>query len=292
MTGQAPATAGERLGFATLGCPGAPLSEVIGLARRHGCGAVELRAAEGEILHTGMPAGQAERVGRELASAGLTALAVNSYVRLCAPATPGAGPDDQLDALLAHVDLAARAGARAVRVFMNDDAPAPGAPGAGPTEGERRAVDRVARAATSAARAGVAVLVETHDSHARAGRVAAFLALLDAEVPGHGCGAVWDTAHTWAHGERPADSLALLRPWLGYVQIKDIRSPADPVPVPLGTGAYPVGELAAALDAAGWEGMISLEWERMWHPELPSLDEALGAARVWAEPLLRPRRSP
>ncbi|WP_052852265.1 sugar phosphate isomerase/epimerase family protein [Streptomyces avicenniae] len=277
----APRAARDRLGFATLGCPGAPLAEVIALARRHGCPYVELRAAEGEILHTGLPAARVARVREELDASGVALLALNSYVRLC---VPSAGPgDDQEDALLAHVELAAASGARAVRVFMNDEEPHGGDT---PTEGERRALERLARVAPRAAAAGVTVALETHDSHARADRAARFLAHLDRRAPGHGCGVVWDTAHTWAHGETPAESLALLRPWLAYAQIKDVRSAADPVPVPLGAGGYPVDALAAALRADGYAGPLSLEWELMWHPELPGLDEALTTARSWAAPLL------
>jgi len=30
----------------------------------------------------------------------------------------------------------------------------------------------------------------------------------------------------------------------------------------------------------GYDGAVSLEWEKMWHPYLPDLSEALGAASV------------
>jgi hypothetical protein len=41
--------------------------------------------------------------------------------------------------------------------------------------------------------------------------------------------------------------------------------------------------LVAELKAAEFSGPVSLEWERMWHPYLPPLDEALAvaAARGW-----------
>lgn len=266
-----PSDPDHRFGFATLGCPGAPLDEVIATARRHGCAAVELRAAENEAVHTGLPATRLDRVRRDLASAGLLPLAVSTYVRLCVPRAGAGTADAQLDGLLAHLDLAGLVGAVAVRVFMNDpDTPAgrPDPPGGGrpgptaPTSGERRALERLGRAVRHAAEAGVTILIETHDSRARADRMSRFLTWLDAEVPGHGCGVVWDTAHTWAHGEEPADSFALLAPWLGYLQVKDVRSAADPVPVALGAGSYPIGGLATALQPAGFAGWVSLEWER------------------------------
>jgi sugar phosphate isomerase/epimerase len=135
------------------------------------------------------------------------------------------------------------------------------------------------------AETGVPVLIETHDSHSAASRVARFMTAADDEVPGHGAKVLWDTAHTWSHGEKPADSFRLLAPWLAHLQIKDAATRDDPTPVALGAGTYPIRELAAVLDRADWGGPVVLEWERKWHPELPPLDAALNAIRAWAHPL-------
>jgi hypothetical protein len=42
-------------------------------------------------------------------------------------------------------------------------------------------------------------------------------------------------------------------------------------------------DLMSALRVEGYEGVLSLEWERHWHPHLPTLDAALEAAwqRSW-----------
>jgi len=37
--------------------------------------------------------------------------------------------------------------------------------------------------------------------------------------------------------------------------------------------------LRSQLVADGYAGVVSLEWERLWHAELPALDLALQAAR-------------
>ena len=67
----------------------------------------------------------------------------------------------------------------------------------------------------------------------------------------------------------------------------------DSIPVPSarhpftytlpGDGGFPIAPLLGALRADGFSGAVSLEWERMWHPYLPSLDEALvvAAQRGW-----------
>jgi sugar phosphate isomerase/epimerase len=109
--------------------------------------------------------------------------------------------------------------------------------------------------------------------------MAAFCRLLDAEVPGHNAKVIWDSAHTWSHGETPAESLELLEPWLDFVQIKDSDSTQDYRPVAIGAGDYPVQQVLQALQGRNF--WLSLEWELKWHPELPPLDEALPATWNW-----------
>jgi sugar phosphate isomerase/epimerase len=46
-----------------------------------------------------------------------------------------------------------------------------------------------------------------------------------------------------------------------------------------GTGRFPIAPLLAALRADAFAGPVSLEWERLWHPYLPTLDAALTAAK-------------
>ena len=49
-----------------------------------------------------------------------------------------------------------------------------------------------------------------------------------------------------------------------------------------GDGEFPIAPLRAAL-AAQFTGAVSLEWEKLWHPYLVPLDEALtiAAQRGW-----------
>jgi sugar phosphate isomerase/epimerase len=249
------------LAFSTLGCPGAPLDHVLELAARNNVGGLELRAADDEFTHVGLSASERRALRSRIEDAGLEILAINSYVRLCAV---------EEQPLEAHLELAADLGARGVRVFPGDE------PGTteGPTPGELRALDRVTTAAKD-----VHVFLETHDSHSAGSRMAALCKLLDAEAPGHNVKVIWDSAHTWSHGETPAQALELLRPWIDFVQIKDSDSAQDYKPVAIGAGDYPIAQLLEALDGTAY--WLSLEWELKWHPDLPSLDEALPATWNW-----------
>ena len=44
-----------------------------------------------------------------------------------------------------------------------------------------------------------------------------------------------------------------------------------------GTGEFPMAALRSVL-AGRYNGLLSLEWEKQWHPELPSIEEALRTA--------------
>ncbi|MFF1879690.1 sugar phosphate isomerase/epimerase family protein [Leifsonia sp. NPDC058230] len=261
----------RRLGFSTLGCSGATVAQIIRFAQDGRAPGVELRSAADEVVNVGLSAAAATEIGGAFRDEGVEVLCVASYVGLCSV-------DDVDDDLDRNLDLARRLGAGGVRVFMKDeDAVA----GDALTPGEERAIERLSRVAGS----DIPVLIETHDSHSSARRLARFLQAADATVTENPARVLWDTAHSWSHGETPAESLADLMPWLAHLQIKDERSLADPVPVALGDGSYPVAQLAAALDAAHWSGWLALEWERKWHPTLPPLDAALVAAHDWAAPL-------
>lgn len=252
-----------RLGFATLGCPGAPLDDVLALAQGNKFTGLELRAAPDEFTHTGLSATQRRELRTRIEDAGLEIFAVSSYVKLCAV---------EEQPLEEHLELAADLGARGVRVFPGDD-PGEGTP-EGPSAGEIRALDRVTTAAKD-----VPILLETHDSHSTARQVAALCALLDNDVPGHNVKALWDTSHTWSHGETLAEAFDLLQPWLELVQFKQADSQQDYRPVAIDAGDFPIQELLTVLD--GTDYPLSLEWELKWHPQLPSLAETLPAVHTW-----------
>jgi sugar phosphate isomerase/epimerase len=252
------------LAFSTLGCPGAPLDHVLELAKGNDISGLELRAADDEFTNTGVTAAQRRELRTRIEDAGLEILAVSSYVKLCAV---------EEQPLEAHLELAADLGARGVRVFPGDVKDPEGTADA-PTAGEIRALDRV----TSAPR-DVHILLETHDSHSAGRKMAALCSLLDTDVPGHNTKVVWDSAHTWSHGETPAEAFELLKPWIEFVQIKDSDSAQNYRPVAIGTGDFPIQDLLQTLK--GTDYPLSLEWELKWHPHLPPLEETLPAARAW-----------
>ncbi len=258
-----------RLAFSTLGCPEAGSTDVLDLARRYGFDGVELRAGPDQPVHTGLSDAQRQRVTRQLRESGVTPLSVASYVKIAAP-----GPSDQevIDDGTAHLRLAADLGARFLRVFPGGDPDI-----ADPAAQDRRATRRLAALAPVAADLGVTLALETHDSHRRAADIARIL-----DHPGcDDVRVVWDTLHTWLGGETPAQTWTLLSDRVGYVQVKDVPSRDDLTPVLMGTGVLPLADVAAVLAAGGYDGWVSWEYERAWHPEQPSLADLGGRAAEW-----------
>lgn len=249
--------------------PEADLPGFLALAAGHGCTAVELRTAPGQPVHTGLKAVERADVRRLVAQHGLTVADLSTYVRVCAPGDEAVVVAD----LVAHLRLAADVGARAVRVF-------PG--GAGDGSDDDRGRRRIAAVEEEVRRLGVEVLVETHDSHRSGAAVADLLAPWAGSTGA--VGAVWDVLHSWRAGEPAGSTVEALGPLLRLVQVKDAAGTADtdPLTVP-GEGCFPIADVTRALASAGYEGWLSLEWERPWSPDLPDLDTALAATLRWLD---------
>lgn len=254
-----------KLAFSTLGVPGLPLTDVLGLATAHGYHGVELRAHPEEPVHPGLSPDERAAVAAEFEAAGVEPLALAGYARVAAP-----GDDDAVVAELRDLlDLARDLGAPYIRVF----------PGGGTDqsaeEADATAARRLGTAAEYAADLGVRILLETHDSHrtgADAMRVLGLVGHLQA-------GALWDVMHTWLGGEQPAESYLALAPHLGYVQVKDIASAEDTTPLPLGAGVLPLTECVDVLSRHGWDGWLCWEYEKRWYESAAPLPELLAGGR-------------
>ncbi len=251
------------LGLATLGTPELEWSEVLALLGGDadpdatGITALEVRLADDQVLSAVSSVAEASAVGRDASAAGLGILALSGYVSLAA-----GDADAEAAALVHQLRLADAAQARGVRVFVG--APA----GADRESTERRAASVITAAVHSTPGVRAKVLVETHDSHSRASDIIALLDRVPAEVRSR-VGVIWDTAHTWCAGESLEDSFTALAPLLSHIQVKDVRSRDEPVPVALGEGVFPFEELRGVI--AGAHVPVVLEWERTWHPELPAV---------------------
>jgi sugar phosphate isomerase/epimerase len=258
--------------FSTLGCPDLTLEESLALAERHGIKAIELRALGGNIE---LPAYFKKQYG---APAALAEKLRGQCVRIVSFGTSwnviGGAVADR-EKFLEFVPWAEALGVRWLRIFESDK-----------TLGADEFVQVVKtmqwwREQRTTAGWHADVMVETHGAMTTTGAIQRFLEA----VPG--AAILWDAHHTWKNGgEDPLSTWRAIRASVVHMHVKDsIRVPGAQHPytyVLPGDGEFPMAPLAAVLRDE-FTGTVSLEWEKLWHPSLPSLDEALrvAAARAW-----------
>jgi sugar phosphate isomerase/epimerase len=120
------------------------------------------------------------------------------------------------------------------------------------------------------------VMVETHDALFTTAAIEQFVALAP------GTAIHWDTQHTWKNGgEDPVQTWRRIRQYVVHVHVKDsVNRPSEKHPYTYvfpGEGEFPMTNLRQVLRNE-FTGVVSLEWEKLWHPYLAPLDDALTAA--------------
>lgn len=253
-----------RLAFSTLACPAWSLHEVVRAATEYGYEGVELRLVDGELIDGAMPPSERGRIRAVFERARLPIVAVDSSVRVAAE-EDAAGA---LSQLRGFIEVAAALESPVVRVF------------GGEWDASRTREGAIAQArhvleeaADDAAQHGVTIALETHDRFSSAALVAEVLDGLPSAAA-----ALWDTGHPHRVGDGPDRVVALLDGRIAHVHVKDCRRREDRGDwelTLLGEGEVPVQACIARLRGAGYDGWLSVEWEKKWHPELPEPSVAL-----------------
>jgi len=124
-----------------------------------------------------------------------------------------------------------------------------------------------------AERYGVTVMLETHDAFCRGVDVARVLARVDHPR----FQAIWDVHHPYRMGESIEETWRWIGARVGHVHLKDARRRADGSwqLVLMGAGEVPNRNVIKLLRANGYQGGLSIEWEKKWHPEIEEPEIAL-----------------
>ena len=257
-----------KLAFSTLGCPRWELPRVARAAREYGYQGVELRALGGQLDLVSRPefaAGEIVRTRDWLAEQGLVVCCVDTSCTF--DSADVAERRKQEDVAARHCELAAALGAPLIRVFP-DKVPE------GATREETR--DRVAeslRRVAERAPAGVRVGLETHGDFAAGSATAEIIRLADHPA----ARVIWDAANSFSTGEAVEESARAVAPYLAHVHLRDARPMGKEhwTPVLAGRGLVPFGQVVAALRGIGYEGFVSFEFEKYWHPEIEEPEVSL-----------------
>jgi sugar phosphate isomerase/epimerase len=252
-----------KLAFSTLGCPAWDLDRIISAAREWGYDGVEWRGyqEEMEIPRAPIFAGAARTETRQrFRDAGLEFACLASSVRLADP-TPERRRQERA-ALTEYAELARFLGCELVRVFGGN------LPNGVDREAALPEMAAFLRELGEAAAAhGVTLVLETHDAFST-GIEAAEL-LRQADHPS--AGALWDLHHPYRQGEPPESTIQVLAPYLHHTHIKDSRRGDYCL---MGEGDVPLARMLDLLREHGYEGWVSVEWEKRWHSEIADPEAA------------------
>lgn len=278
----------SKLSFSTLGCPDWSWRELLEKGSAYGFAGVEIRllAREVDLLKCAVfqPGERAAR-RNELQSAGFRVCGLASSVRF-----HDAGDAErrrQLETGKRYLELAHELGAEFVRVF-GDVIPENARHDPAALESTLDWIADGLETLGEAARAtGRKIIVETHGDFADS----FLMQRLMRKVASPAVGALWDTHHPWRFfGERLNETFDRLKAWTVHTHWKDSitaathkatvtdavdrqarrlmdgHRPADYVL--MGDGEFPTADALSLLIGEGYAGWLSLEWEKMWHPEI------------------------
>ncbi|MDQ3701905.1 MAG: sugar phosphate isomerase/epimerase [Chloroflexota bacterium] len=274
-----------KIAFSTISCPAYTAEQMCRAAAEYGYDAVELYALEGDRLTVPVIEARLEELRRTFREAGVTLCSLNSWGQF-SMADPAAREAMERQVIRA-LELAAELDCPQVKTFG----------GALPKEVPAETVfayvaEHIGRIARRGEALGVRLLLETHDGFSPSGHVRA---ILDG-VPSAAFAALWDVHHPFRMGETPEQVDATIGARVAHLHVKDcVRAGGSGAAGIVGgtSGAAPgaeawdyvllgQGELAphvrqamALMARRGFDGYVSVDWEKQWHPEIAEPEVSL-----------------
>ena len=279
-----------KLAFSTLACPNWSWREVIEKAKAYGYDGIEWRLIDGETVSASFSKERCREMKAAVEGAGLQTCALDSSVSLAHP--PGAEREKQVREASRMLELAQALGAPALRVF----------PGKYPESVSDEEAKEWMSAALEhlkpqAKETGVRIALEIHDSFNwnRKEKRGTTTSILTSEVlkrvDSPEVGILWDLGNPYFEGEEAEETWENVKDELVYIHLKDMRSSSDGdwQYVLMGEGKLPLQKVMNWLKGTRYDGWLSFEWEKKWHPELAGPEEALPQYLDYMRPLLRAR---
>ncbi|MCS7110681.1 MAG: sugar phosphate isomerase/epimerase [Ignisphaera sp.] len=247
--------------FTTLAYPHLRIEEVLGRARKFGLDAIELRVADDGIhLKPHYPIDRSYI--KIVEESGVRIASIAGYARFSAILDEERRRNEDLLKVL--VLMAEELGAKAVRVYAGkfpDDV----------DSSIRRIAESLNRMAEHAYEHNVYIAIETHDELTRVRILLRLLERLDPNIR-----IVYDVANMIMVGEKHEEVFPLIADRIVHVHIKDfIIVEGKRVFVRPGEGIVPICRVVNDLKSRGYKGYISIEWEKMWHPDLEDPDTVI-----------------
>jgi sugar phosphate isomerase/epimerase len=251
-----------KLAYSTLACPNWSLEQIIDTAKRNGYEGLEFRMLDGEILPPDLTAETRKRVQLQCAAAGLKIICVDTSIKIATQDADGRAA--QIRDGIAYLEMAAEWNAPFIRVFGGTPEGTPKA------EAVKVSAECLTSLAKRGQELGVTVLLETHDAFSSSAMV------MDVLGQASVAGALWDTLHPYRVGEQPAETATCLGDRCLHIHVKDGRRSGEKWDLTLlGEGEVPIPTILSILHTQGYDGWLSVEWEKKWHPEIAEPEIAI-----------------
>lgn len=247
-----------KLSFSSLGCPNWDIKTIVEFAKRYKYDGVELRGAGRTHISPEISILEKREIKSIFEDNGIEICCISAYTRFSSPIKEER--ESNIDTLVRYCELAKEMGAPIVRSFIGDIPD-------GVTESEW--TDYIPEALHTVGEKikglGVDVVIETHDYFSRGELVARLIEKSKSE----NIKALWDVLHPYRNGEEPEKTLDHLRNYLRHIHIKDAKMVGRDWRLVLpGDGDIPLLKIISLLKGIGYNGYLSFEWEKMWHPEI------------------------
>ncbi len=253
-----------KLSFSTLGCPNWDLDTIIKQAKIYGFDGVEIRGIRDELDVTKLAEfkSRASETRDKLLDSEIELICFSSSIRMSEP--DRSKRSGHLEELKRYVELCFKFDTPLIRIFGGQIVDL----------SWEQAIDQAAVTLAEMIEivddVNTKIVVETHDDWMAADH---FKALMEA-VGSDKVGILWDVNHPFMFiGEDPKETWEKVGKWIYHTHWKDSKIAIDTVmgfePCLMGEGDLPHEQIYDVLKTGGYNGYLSLEWEKRWHPELP-----------------------
>jgi sugar phosphate isomerase/epimerase len=267
-----------KISFTTLSCPQWTWERILDEAERLGYDGIEIRGIEGEMFLPKARPFLPENIRQakeELKRRGLKIICLDTSCNL----HDESKYEQVMNEGRASIDLAQELGVPYIRVFGNN-IPDPAR--------KQETVNWVAKCLQElgqyAENKNVTVLIETHGDFSASDDLAAVLELTSSPA----IGVLWDVHHPYkAFSEPLAATYERLGKYIKHTHYKDSKGMGAEAPLCLvGEGDLPIKESLDILKKNHYDGYLSLEWEKKWHPEIEDPEVAVPSFISYIKSLL------
>ena len=248
-----------KLAFTTLGCPDWTFAQILDNAQKMGFKGIEIRGIEGEMNVAKIKYFQPSQwrdTKKRLEDHDLKIINLGSSANFHDPAKWDAGLQEAKEA----IDMAESIGVPLVRIFGDKI----------PEADREKTLQLIAKGWTEVYRysegKNVTPMVEVHgDFNCVDNFKAVFKYFQHPKFS-----VLWDIEHSYkVYEDNFLEFFGFIRKYTKLVHIKDTKKIDGQWKLQrIGAGSIPIAMHVALLAASNYDGYLSFEWEKKWHPEL------------------------